>query len=145
MSEKVHSSDCNNSKILLEQVTGQLQDKDLEINQLKETIDFTETSVSEAKLNWEEETSKGLRLQGLLNEEKKLRVQAEEECCSLQTQLPEEKVKFERHKLLSQIDNVSSNKEPLGEVNSRSAHLNSGRIMQSHWKQLNKLKKQMRP
>ena len=120
------SESADNTKILLQQVAGQLKDKDMEIKELKEAVDFSEASVKEAKLNWKQETSAGKRLQGLLNEEKKLRVEMEDECSSLQAQLAEEKAKLERYKSLSKI---SSNKDTAGEGDdedkAKSSHLHT--------------------
>ena len=93
-------------------VTGQLKDKEIEINLLKETVDFTEASVKEAKLNWKQEISNGQRLRGLLDEEKKHRVEMENECTLLQAQIAEEKVKLERYKSLSKL---SSSKDFIGD------------------------------
>ena len=84
--------------LVLNQLTEKLKEKDVEIIQLKETIEFTEKSVSEAKDYWKKETAQVKHLQSLLDNEKILRIQHQEECGSLKMRLDEEKAKLERNK-----------------------------------------------
>lgn len=104
-------TELKNTKMLLDQMNGQLKEKDNKINDQKETIEFIEAAKNDAKRQWKEETSAAKRLQGLLNGEKQLRVKAEEECCLLQTQLTEVKVKFERYRSLNKLNIINSVKE----------------------------------
>ena len=101
LTEKAELLQVNdNSNPLVNQLMNQLTEKDFEIKDLKETIEFTEAAAIEAKSNWKEETATGKRLQDLLNEEKKLRIHLEEDCKALQYNLAEEKVKLQRSKAL---------------------------------------------
>ena len=68
-------------------------------------------SGSAGESRWKEEAAAGKRLQGFLNEEKKLRVHLEEECTTLQAKLAEEKVKLERYKELLKLAQTDTTTE----------------------------------
>ena len=104
LSEKPNDSgNEDSSNPVFIQLNDQLKDKQDEVTQLKETLELSEKALSEARINWKEEAKAGKHLQGLLNEEKNRKVQLEEECTSLQTQLSEEKIKLQRSRSLLQL------------------------------------------
>ena len=98
----------NTSNPLVEQLTDQVKQKDIEITQLKESVEFLESASNQAKNNWKEENKAAKKLQNLLNEEKMRRVEIEEECSSLQVQLGEEKIKMERNKTLFNLSKTAA-------------------------------------
>lgn len=98
----------NTTNPLVEQLTDQVKQKEFEITQLKESVEFLESASNQAKNNWKEENKAAKKLQNLLNEEKMRRVQIEEECSSLQVQLGEEKIKMERNKALFNLSKTAA-------------------------------------
>ena len=123
LTEKVESLQAvENSTSVINQLTKQLKEKDFEIADLKETAEFTEKSAND---RWKEEAAAGKRLQGFLNEEKKLRVHLEEECTILQAKLAEEKVKLERYKELLKLAQTDTTTE---KANSKETTAASGLV-----------------
>ena len=100
--------------LALEQLIAKVNEKDVEIRQLHENIEFTDKAFSETKSSLVTEINNSKHLHKLLEIEKQLRIKLQEECCTIKIQLAEEKTRLERNKsllALTNADNMETNSD----------------------------------
>ena len=102
----------------MEQLLEKSKEKDQEITQLKETVQFIELSEAEAKSNWTLELKKVKQLQNLLDDEKERRLMYQEKSSSLSIEIAEWKTKLERNRSLLNITTNQAGNPEQGNVGS---------------------------